>query len=75
MPHRHLQFLIDQFGLVTTAWFIRLMKSGIPPEQLAGYCVPDPRDSRRDGILRALQYAGTVPDSALPENIRTAIRP
>jgi hypothetical protein len=75
MPHPHLQFLIDQFGVANVAWFIRLMKRGTPPEQLAGYCVPDGRDSRRDGILRALQYAATIPDSALPENIRTAIKP
>jgi hypothetical protein len=75
MPPTHLQFLIDQFGLANTAWFIRLMKRGTSPEQLAGYCVPDPRDSRRDGVFRALQYAASVPESALPENIRTAMRP
>jgi len=71
----HLSFLVSQYGAANVAWFIRLMKRGIPPEQLAGYCVPNPTDSRRDGVFRALQYAATVPDSMLPPEIKNALRP
>jgi hypothetical protein len=75
MQNNHIKFLVDQYGLANVAWFIRLMKRGTPPEQLAGYCVPNPQDSRRDGVFRALQYAGTVPDSMLPPDIQKALKP
>jgi hypothetical protein len=74
MP-QHIKFLVDQYGLANTAWFIRLMKRGTPPEQLVGYCVPNERDSRRDGVFRALQYAATLPDSMMPDEIRNALKP
>jgi hypothetical protein len=74
MPN-HLDFLVSQYGLANVAWFIRLMKRGTPPEQLASYCVPKPDDSRRDGVFRALQYASTLPDSMIPEEIRKALQP
>jgi hypothetical protein len=51
------------------------MKRGTPPEQLAGYCVPNAQDSRRDGVFRALQYAATVPESMLPAEIKNALKP
>jgi len=75
MQNNHIRFLVDQYGVVNVAWFIRLMKQGTPPEQLAGYCVPNAQDSRRDGVFRALQYAGTVPDSMLPPEILKALTP
>ena len=68
-----IQFLVDQYGLANVAWFIRLMKSGTPPEHLAGYCVPKEGDSRRDGVFRALQYAATLPDSMIPDEIKKAL--
>ena len=74
MPH-HLDFLISQYGLANVAWFIRLMKRGTPPEQLASYCVPKPGASRYDGVFRALQYAATLPESMIPEEIRKALKP
>lgn len=74
MP-QHIQFLVDQYGLANTAWFIRLMKRGTPPEQLVAYCVPHHLDSRRDGVFRALQYAATLPDSMMPDEIRNALQP
>jgi len=49
------------------------MKSGTPPEHLAGYCVPKEGDSRRDGVFRALQYASTLPDSMIPDEIKKAL--
>lgn len=75
MQPTHIQFLISQYGVANVAWFIRLMKRGTPPEQLASYCVPNPQDSRRDGVFRALQYAATVPDSMLPPEILNALKP
>jgi hypothetical protein len=75
MQPTHIQFLISQYGPANVAWFIRLMKRGTPPEQLAGYCVPNAQDSRRDGVFRALQYAATVPDSMLPPEIINALKP
>ncbi len=51
------------------------MKRGTPPEQLVSYCVPKEGDSRRDGVFRALQYAATLPDSMIPEEINKALRP
>lgn len=75
MQPTHIQFLVSQYGVANVAWFIRLMKRGTQPEQLAGYCVPNPQDSRRDGVFRALQYAATVPDSMLPPEIRDALKP
>lgn len=74
MPN-HLDFLVSQYGLANVAWFIRLLKRGTPPEQLASYCVPKPGDSRYDGVFRALQYAATLPDSMIPEEIRKALQP
>lgn len=74
MP-QHIKFLIDQYGLANTEWFIRLMKRGTPPEQIVSYCVPNERDSRRDGVFRALQYAATLPDSMMPDEIRNALKP
>jgi hypothetical protein len=70
-----IQFLVSQFGLANVAWFIRLMKRGTPPEQLASYCVPKEGDSRRDGVFRALQYAASLPDSMMPEEITKALKP
>lgn len=70
-----IQFLVDQYGLANVAWFIRLLKRGTPPEQLAAYCVPKDGDSRRDGVFRALQYAATLPDSMMPEEIKNALQP
>ena len=70
-----IQFLVDQYGLANVAWFIRLMKRGTPPEQLVSYCVPKEGDSRRDGVFRALQYASTLPDSMMPEEITKALQP
>lgn len=75
MQPNHISFLVDQYGVANVAWFIRLMKRGTPPEQLAGYCVPNPQDSRRDGVFRALQYAATVPNSMLPPEILNALKP
>ena len=75
MHSTHIQFLVDQYGVANVAWFIRLMKRGTPPEQLASYCVPNPQDSRRDGVFRALQYASTVPNSMLPPDILGALKP
>ena len=75
MHSTHIQFLVHQYGVANVAWFIRLMKRGTKPDQLAGYCVPNPQDSRRDGVFRALQYAATVPDSMLPPEIRNALKP
>jgi hypothetical protein len=74
MPN-HIQFLVDQYGLANVAWFIRLLKRGTPPEQLAAYCVPKDGDSRRDGVFRALQHAATLPDSMMPEEIKNALQP
>ncbi len=74
MPNQ-IQFLVDQYGLVNVAWFIRLLKRGTSPEQLASYCVPKDGDSRRDGVFRALQYAATLPDSMMPEEIKKALQP
>ena len=74
MPN-HIQFLVDQYGLANVAWFIRLLKRGTPPEQLAAYCVPKDGDSRRDGVFRALQYAATLPDSMMPKEIKNALQP
>jgi hypothetical protein len=74
MPNQ-IQFLIDQYGLINTAWFIRLMKSGTKPEQIVSYCVPEKTDSRRDGIFRALQFAANLPDSMMPEEIKKALKP
>ena len=74
MPN-HIKFLVDQYGLANVAWFIRLLKRGTPPEQLAAYCVPKDGDSRRDGVFRALQYAATLPDSMMPEEIKNALQP
>jgi hypothetical protein len=74
MQNNHIQFLVDQYGLINVAWFIRLMKRGTTPEQVVSYCVPNPQDSRRDGVFRALQYAGTVPDSMLPPEILGALK-
>lgn len=71
----HIKFLVDQYGLANVAWFIRLLKRGTPPEQLAAYCVPKEGDSRRDGVFRALQYAATLPDSMMPEEIKNALQP
>ena len=70
-----IQFLVDQYGLANVAWFIRLLKRGTPPEQLAAYCVPKDGDSRRDGVFRALQYAATLPDSMMPKEIKNALQP
>lgn len=70
-----IQFLIEHYGVANVAWFIRLMKRGTPPEQLASYCVPKDGDSRRDGIFRALQYAGNLPDSMMPDEIKNALKP
>jgi hypothetical protein len=70
-----IQFLVDQYGLANVAWFIRLLKRGTPPEQLASYCVPKEGDSRRDGVFRALQYAATLPDSMMPDEIKNALKP
>jgi hypothetical protein len=75
MQNNHIKFLVDQYGLANVAWFIRLMKRGTAPEQLASYCVPNPQDSRRDGVFRALQHAGTVHDSMLPPEILGALKP
>lgn len=51
------------------------MKQGTPPEQIAGYCVPKEGDSRKDGVFRALQYAATLPDSMMPDEIKNALKP
>jgi len=51
------------------------MKQGTPPEHIAGYCVPKEGDSRRDGVFRALQYAATLPDSMMPDEIKNALKP
>jgi hypothetical protein len=75
MQPNHISFLVDQYGVANVAWFIRLMKRGTPPEQLAGYCVPNQQDSRRDGVFRALQYAATVPNSMLPPEVLNALKP
>lgn len=70
-----IQFLVNQYGLANVAWFIRLLKRGTPAEQLAAYCVPKDGDSRRDGVFRALQYAATLPDSMMPEEIKNTLQP
>ena len=70
-----IQFLIEHYGVANVAWFIRLMKRGTTAEQLVGYCVPKAGDSRRDGIFRALQYAGSLPDSMMPNEIKNALKP
>ncbi len=70
-----IQFLVNQYGLANVAWFIRLIKQGTPPEHIAGYCVPKEGDSRRDGVFRALQYAATLPDSMMPDEIKNALKP
>ena len=74
MPNQ-IQFLVDQFGLANTAWFIRLMKSGTTPEQIVGSLVPSNHDSRRDGVFRALQFAANLPDSMMPAEIKEALKP
>ena len=74
MPNQ-IQFLVDQFGLANTAWFIRLMKNGTTPEQIAGSLVPSNYDSRRDGVFRALQFAANLPDSMMPVEIKEALQP